>query len=85
MLGKRSYMLNWDCQKGLWQVSSLSGHVIYESASRHEVSAVCSRLNRQFPRRRMWPMRPAVRARMPRPMAQTLLANLLPFPQPVVG
>ena len=51
MLGKRSYVLNWDCHAGLWQVCSPSGHVVHESTSRQEISLLCTRLNQRFPRR----------------------------------
>jgi len=51
MLGKRSYVLNWDCYAGLWQICSPSGHVLHESASRREISLLCARLNQRFPRR----------------------------------
>ena len=84
MLGKRSYMLNWDCQTGLWQVRSSAGYVVHESTSRHEVSAMCTRLNRQFPSRRTHPQGPLPRTRRSR-RAGALLDQLLAFPRPVYG
>ena len=63
MLTARSYRVTWDAHACLWQVGSRSGLVLFESACRREVSAVCARLNRRFPRRRS----PVNRAIRPQP------------------
>jgi hypothetical protein len=85
MLGKRSYVLGWDCHAGLWQISSPSGHVVHESASPHEISALCARLNRQFPRRRSALTRLPLRQQLPRAEAGALLGNLLSAMSPAYG
>jgi hypothetical protein len=52
MLGRRAYVIGWNCQAQQWQVRSASGFVLLESDSRREVATVCARLNRRFPGRR---------------------------------
>ena len=59
MFTKPSYILAKTCPTDLWQISSPSGHILFESACRREVEAVCARLNRRFRRRRLGPVRPA--------------------------
>ncbi|HEY4309874.1 MAG TPA: hypothetical protein VGN12_10520 [Pirellulales bacterium] len=53
MLGKRCYTLGWGSHAAQWQVRSTSGHIVFEAACRQEASAICTRLNRRFPRTRI--------------------------------
>jgi hypothetical protein len=59
MFATPSYAIAQNCPAGLWQISSPSGHVLFESACRNEVEVVCARLNRRFRRRRSRPFRPS--------------------------
>jgi hypothetical protein len=52
MFATPGYVIAHNCPAGLWQISSPSGHVLFESACRDEVEAICVRLNRRLRRRR---------------------------------
>jgi hypothetical protein len=48
-----TYRTQYDVQKGLWQIVSRSGHIVYESSDGDYVRAVCHELSGWSPAPRL--------------------------------